>query len=477
MRANQIGCLLQGVFLIFLLTGCATVFPDNSSSSGTMGSHYVPEKKQNRSTAIIFVHGVLGDSLSTWTNDATKTYWPSLLAIDPVFEDANIYVFEYPTRQFGRNPTINELAEFMRSRLQADGILEHQRLVFLSHSMGGLITRQFLIKYREQADKVLFAYFFSTPTEGSPMASLASAVSRNPQYKNMHPMEVDSYLANLLRDWLDAELGKKIRSFCSYEGKETLGTLIVDMKSATNLCNERLTPINENHIDIVKPQNTQSDSYIAFKNAYITSNQTGKIKISIRFVKPLLIYDLDPDKPCKFKLLVDAVSNSDHKLYPKIIISGNVYQKMIALTQKGEAIPKIYFEQEGRAEEGYSLLESHCPGILRYELLDFCTDKTTQSSNVRLINDYHGTTKSLMLYPSIDDIVVKNNTNFQLVNEFKTGAIKLAIETVEGQLSLLPGDIMELEALSKEQYDNKSFMDKFVYRMENKFRSTRILER
>jgi len=48
----------------------------------------------------------------------------------------------------------------------------------------------------------------------------------------------------------------------------TAGLLIVEERSAAHLCTEPLETILENHISIVKPENTKSESYIAFKNAY-----------------------------------------------------------------------------------------------------------------------------------------------------------------------------------------------------------------
>ncbi len=47
--------------------------------------------------------------------------------------------------------------------------------------------------------------------------------------------------------------------------------MIVEQESATNLCNQRLDPIDTNHIDIVKPASEQDKPYRAFKSAYLTS--------------------------------------------------------------------------------------------------------------------------------------------------------------------------------------------------------------
>jgi pimeloyl-ACP methyl ester carboxylesterase len=242
----------------------------------------------SKGTAIVFVHGVTGDSIATWTNEATKAYWPSLVADDPAFNGASVYVFQYPSPIVGRAHSINELAEVMRRRLQADGVVEHKEIVLVSHSMGGLVTRAFLLKYRDYAAQVRFAYFLATPTEGSPYAALVSLASGNPQFKRMYPLQTDNYLADLQRDWLAARL--KIKSFCAYEGRDTFGLRIVDQRSATNLCTEPLDPILENHINIAKPANRQSDSYIALKNAFQSSRKSTVLPVPSSEVASLLAY-------------------------------------------------------------------------------------------------------------------------------------------------------------------------------------------
>jgi len=233
-------------------------------------SRYI-RNEAGRAKVVIFVHGVLGDGATTWLNVDSKAYWPTMMSSDKAFADANVYVFEFPSAPVGRSLSVNELAESMRRRLLADKVLQHRELIFLSHSMGGLVTRAFLLKYRGEAAKVRMAYFFATPTEGSPTAVLASLASQNAQFKGMYPLQSDNYLADLQRDWLAARLG--IRSFCAYEGKTTFGFLIVDQRSATNLCTEPLDPISEDHVGIVKPKNTNADAYVAFRNAYETVAQ------------------------------------------------------------------------------------------------------------------------------------------------------------------------------------------------------------
>jgi pimeloyl-ACP methyl ester carboxylesterase len=214
---------------------------------------------------IIFIHGVLGRAAETCRNGST--FWPELLTKDHTFDGQDIYVYSFPSHRLGRSFSVDEVAENLRLVLSTDGVLDYRQLTFISHSMGGLVTRAFLVKYqREIAPKVRFLYFFATPTTGSPYATLATLVSQNPQFRDMYPLDVDSYLAPLQSNWLAANL--RLRSYCAYETQPLLGHIIVARQSATNLCTERLDPIDADHIAIVKPVSEESTPYRALKSAF-----------------------------------------------------------------------------------------------------------------------------------------------------------------------------------------------------------------
>jgi hypothetical protein len=140
--------------------------------------------------------------------------------------------------------------------------------------MGGLVTRAYILKYQRRiAERTAFIYFFSTPTTGSEVASLAKLISRNPHLGDMKAMTAGAYLGNLQRQWLDADLS--IPSYCAYERRPTYGIEVVTQASASNLCNKRLDPIEADHISISKPAGEHDVSYLAFKSAF----QDAAIKV------------------------------------------------------------------------------------------------------------------------------------------------------------------------------------------------------
>jgi pimeloyl-ACP methyl ester carboxylesterase len=255
---NRRALPIKGMILGAVLTSIASATLGADSSS-----HYV-RQASNSNIAVIFVHGVLSEGLSAWTS-RTGGYWPSMLMSDPAFDQADIFVYSYPTALWAKM-SIDELAENMRLVLAGKGVAQHQKIIFLAHSMGGLVTRAYLLKNRDVANRTVFAYFFSTPTTGSQVASLATFLSGNPQFGKMMPMNADDYLADVQRQWLAAEF--KFASYCAYEKQNTYGFAIVTMISASALCTRALDPIDADHINIVKPADKDSAPYLAFKVAY-----------------------------------------------------------------------------------------------------------------------------------------------------------------------------------------------------------------
>ena len=67
--------------------------------------------------------------------------------------------------------------------LETAGVFERREVMFVAHSMGGLVVWQLLLKYQGLAPKVPMIYFFATPTTGSELAALAKlAPTLNPQF-------------------------------------------------------------------------------------------------------------------------------------------------------------------------------------------------------------------------------------------------------------------------------------------------------
>jgi len=264
---------IAGGVLSFALTGN---FGDEAASlpDSHPASYY--ERHESKDRVIVFVHGFFGSPSDTWTCPK-GAFWPNLLLRDADFNDSDIYVAAYNTRDY---KTIDQIVSSLNNRLEHDKVFEHREVVFVVHSLGGLVVRRLLLTYREYAERVRFIYFFSTPATGSQIAQVGSLFSANPLLREMIPGDSNDYLLNLESEWSAAKF-QGIRLYCAYETKPTKGVLVVDRLSATRNCGNQL-PIDADHLGIVKPCSPDDESYIALQNAVRENPVSSKPKPTAR---------------------------------------------------------------------------------------------------------------------------------------------------------------------------------------------------
>jgi pimeloyl-ACP methyl ester carboxylesterase len=235
--------------------------------------HYHTQANANTGV-IVLVHGILGSGRSTWRNPTTGTYWPDLLAKDPSFHGFNIFIHEYYTPRAADASSIDALADNMRDEFLDSRIFDHEEVILLVHSMGGLIARAFAFRYQKAyAAQIKLMFFYATPTLGSDIANVFALLTRNPQAAKMKSIKSADYLADQLRNWINA--GPQIPSYCAYEELPLLPLgVIVNIGSAAALCGSRLSPITANHEDIAKPRDADDPIHKVFRTAFREVHET-----------------------------------------------------------------------------------------------------------------------------------------------------------------------------------------------------------
>jgi pimeloyl-ACP methyl ester carboxylesterase len=243
-----------------------TIIPLGRSPFDVKVAYVGAQTPYNKPAAVVFVHGIFGTKDDTWFNRGNS--FPALLASDPQFQNqADVFLFEYFTPRFGSAATISGLAGQLRGSLEDNRVFEdHKSVVFLSHSMGGLVVRQYLLT-RHDLSKIAMLYFYATPTNGSELTSTAQQISSNPQLRGMLPLEGNDLLQSIQDGWLQWDEAKRIPSYCAFETLQTYGVWVVTQSSAAALCNQPLDPMSANHIDIVKPANRRDPRYSRFATA------------------------------------------------------------------------------------------------------------------------------------------------------------------------------------------------------------------
>jgi pimeloyl-ACP methyl ester carboxylesterase len=240
--------------------GDSTRDDGNSASSA---AHY--ERNDGKHRVIVFVHGIYGSAAGTWKCEKTGNTWPRMLLSDHSFDTADVYVAQYPTHFSGNLMSIDDQVSNLMNRLEGDKVFSgHDEVVFVAHSMGGLIVQRLLLTHHDLAPKVRFIYFLSTPQEGAAIARLGHALNGDPNLQQMFPGDSNTYLQNIEAEWMGANFG--IPRYCTIERKAMHGVLVVDRESGTRNC-QKVVALDEDHAGVAKPCSTNDDSYIALRVA------------------------------------------------------------------------------------------------------------------------------------------------------------------------------------------------------------------
>lgn len=236
---------------------------------------YFPRDYPNRQAVIVFVHGVLGDAVSTWTKSnllSANKFWPCFLDSEH-FKGANVYLHGFTSNTLVSSPSIDDAAKQLFNDLKnRDVFSRYAHVAFVAHSMGGLIvTRSLQLNQgsKEALRKVRFVQFYGTPGKGASIAEIVSSFSGNIQFKDLVPgITLETYA----RDWIDLSKKFSITSFCAAEQSGSwlggFGPLTVPQESATALCSGRVRPIFLDHINMVKPSNPNEQAHNLLTTAY-----------------------------------------------------------------------------------------------------------------------------------------------------------------------------------------------------------------
>ena len=268
--------------MLFLLFACAAgcdkkpIPPEPVSGAKSVAAlidnktapRWVYQNKPPAKVALVFVHGIFGDTIGTWTHPSGTTFF-DILRKDPKLESTvDMFAFGYTSEMFkGGSLDIQEAANKLNEHLKYHQVSDYPAVVFVAHSMGGLVVMRHLLAHREQLAKVPIMVLFGTPQEGAQIASIAKYVVKNDGLLQMLPADRDGYLRNLNDEWRGIPANKRPVIRCGYEKQETFGAMIVPWSSATRFCDDAAIAIAADHLGIVKPAGPQHDSVILVVNA------------------------------------------------------------------------------------------------------------------------------------------------------------------------------------------------------------------
>ncbi len=254
---------------IVLLAALILLTPIAHGTNTTSG--FISGPTAGHKKIVIFVHGVLGDSASTWTNSHTKAYWPKLLADDPDFASYDVYVYGYQSEIFSAASNLQEIAVRMGQQLKDRGVFKnYDQVFFITHSAGGIITKRMLDTLDTPAQnrllkKVRCVLYISVPSNGSELAALATWLSDNPQFASLSPKNAADFLQAVETDWTELLRERTTSSpfpktFVAYEKLPTKGVIVVPQLFSTQ-SDGPVIPFDKTHSEIVKPEDRNAEIY------------------------------------------------------------------------------------------------------------------------------------------------------------------------------------------------------------------------
>jgi hypothetical protein len=231
-----------------------------------------------RKADVVFIHGLGGDAFTTWGNAKEQgTSWPHRLGEE--FPEVGVWSLGYaasPTRWarflrlVGRGSRDSGYSMALPDRalqvldLMPQRGLGERPLLFICHSLGGLLAKQILRKSSEAADPRMqhvarntrAVLFLATPHAGAMLASLAGAfrVVFGATVSIEDLREHDAHLRDLFEWYRHYALRSQTQTATYFELRGVRGILpIVNPTSAHPGVGMAPVGLDEDHVSIAKP--------------------------------------------------------------------------------------------------------------------------------------------------------------------------------------------------------------------------------
>jgi predicted alpha/beta hydrolase family esterase len=247
----------------------------------------------SRQMDVVFVHGLGGHRLKTWhpAEKLDNDSWLYWLGED--LKDVGIWTFGYKA-EFSQwkgkaMPRFDQARNLIKS-LENEHIGEDKSLIFVTHSLGGLLVKEVLrssdtFSRREFIDKIQGIVFLATPHNGSHLANTVGILHQILRTTvSVEELENNNTWLRDLDSWYRQKVNKnnyQISTEVYYEAWDTLGYKVVDEGSADpKLLDVMPVPIDADHITIAKPKSRADDVYKGVRN-FIQKHLSPAKKIEI----------------------------------------------------------------------------------------------------------------------------------------------------------------------------------------------------
>jgi pimeloyl-ACP methyl ester carboxylesterase len=231
-------------------------------------------RRPQNDLTVVFIHGI-NSSEECWRNKATGAYWPDLLKENDDLSSLGIYSFSYQTNLFSGTYNLDDVVGSLKEYLLLDGVIEYPRVVFVCHSMGGIVARRYLVQQenydlKEKGVKEVGLFLVASPSLGAEYANLFKEFA-----KILNHSQADALRFSQNNTWLNAldqdflRLNGRSASL-TIRGKELVETQfrllgvrlpmrqVVEPFSGARYFTDPYTVPNSDHFTIAKPESREA---------------------------------------------------------------------------------------------------------------------------------------------------------------------------------------------------------------------------
>jgi pimeloyl-ACP methyl ester carboxylesterase len=179
-----------------------------------MKGEWIREPKGEAS--VVFVHGILSSGETGWKHES-GAYWPEVLKSEEALAAIGIYVYTYQTELFGGNYRLGDVVDDLKENMKLDGLLNCKYIIFVCHSMGGIVVRQFL--FDRQSDLIdkniqIGLFLLGSPSLGSSYANWLAPIAwmaKNAQALALRFSQNNAWLNDLAKNFRNLKEEGKLR--------------------------------------------------------------------------------------------------------------------------------------------------------------------------------------------------------------------------------------------------------------------------
>ncbi|KJP90235.1 hypothetical protein AK88_00083 [Plasmodium fragile] len=244
------------------------------SSVGTNEESYT-EKEEERNRVGLLNSSINGEDKEQDNQGYTFYHLSSLNYLFTKKDENHEQYFNKKKYFYTDRMNIEELSIFLLKKLKGINIGRHNDIIFVAHSMGGLLTQYVLLKNDDIFSKTKYVFFYASPHFGSPLSSTAFLFKTflSPYVYELN--DYDSTLSNLQYSFRERIKNSTVKVYSFSESEKTplpfigVHTMIVPSVSSYLNYSKMFTIIKDcNHLEISK-LNSEDDVKYHYLNKAI----------------------------------------------------------------------------------------------------------------------------------------------------------------------------------------------------------------